>query len=134
MTFEERSTDSITVTTTLGISSLVATIGSETLTTDFSTTVTENTSTGAYTILSSGTINSSKLGGTVTISTPTTLRGAGSAYPSSGAIKITGANSSVTLTALGSTSVRVTVDSNNDGLIDSITDTTVGCAGSGLVP
>ena len=91
MTFEESSADSITVTTTLGISSLVATIGSETLTmTDFSTTVTENTDTGAYTIASNGTVNSSKLGGTVTIGTPTTFRGFGSAYPSSGAIQILG--------------------------------------------
>lgn len=125
MTFSESSSDSITVTTTLNISSLAAT-GSETLTiTNLATTIVQNTATGAYSLsIASGTVNSAKLGGTVTITTLTPLQAVGAAYPHAGSLKITGASSSITLTALSSTNVRILVDSNNDGVTDSTINTT----------
>lgn len=123
--FAESSSDSVTVTSTLSISSLTATLTGETLTISaLSATVTENLTTGAYTLVSNGTINSSKLGGVVTFTTPTALKGFGTAYPSSGAIKISGSNSSITLTALSSTNVRLDIDSNNDGTTDSTMNST----------
>lgn len=125
ISFSESSSDSVTITTTLSVNSLTATLASETLTISaLSATVTENQATGAYTLVSNGTINSSKLGGVVTFTTPTALKGFGAAYPSSGAIKISGANSSITLTALSSTNARLDIDSNNDGITDSTMNTT----------
>ena len=119
MTFSETTSDSVTFTSTLNISSLAAT-GTETMTiTNLNTTIVENRSTGAYSLsIASGTINSAKLGGTVTVVTLSPLQAIGAAYPHAGSVKITGATSSVTLTALSNTNVRITVDSNNDGVTD----------------
>lgn len=80
---------------------------------------TQNTATNAYTLSIGGTFASSLMAGSVTMSTPTPLAGNGSAHPSSGVVKLTGAGgSSVTLTALDSTNVTLDIDSNGDGMID----------------
>ena len=85
----------------------------------YSINQTKNGSTGAYTLSASGTVTSSALGGTVTFTTTTPYQGTGTANPSSGAIKITGAgSSSVTLTALDSTNIRLDVDANGDGIVE----------------
>lgn len=133
MTFAESSSDSITVTSTLNVSSLVATGSGETLTiSNLATTVIQNTSTGAYSMsISDGTINSAQLGGTVTIRTLTPLQAIGTAYPHAGSLKITGANSSITLT-ISNANVRITVDSNNDGIPDSFIDKTWSELDSGI--
>lgn len=125
ISFAESSSDDITTTTTISLNSLTATVASETLAiTGLTATVTENSITGVYTVSSSGTINSNELGGTLTFSTPTALRGVETGYPSSGVLRISGSNSSVTLMAISSTTVRLDVDSNNDGVIDSTMNTT----------
>lgn len=126
MTFAESSNDSITVTSMLNVSSLVATEGSETLTiSNLAATVIQNTSTDAYSIsISDGIINSAGLGGTVTIRTLTPLQAIGTAYPHAGSLKMTGASSSITVTAVSNTDVRILVDSNNDGVADGTIDKT----------
>lgn len=123
--FSESTSDSILITTTVSVSALNVALATETLAiSGFTATVTDNFSTGQYTVASSGTVTSSKLGGSVTFTTPTTLRGVGSGYPSTGVVKVSGASSSLTMTALSSTSVRLDIDSNNDGTIDSTSTTT----------
>jgi hypothetical protein len=86
-----------------------------------------DTSTLAYTLDASGTLSSSKHGGSVTFATPVSFQGVdiASSWPTSGTFKITGANNtSVTLTAMGGDSVRLEVDSTGDGIADTTIDTT----------
>lgn len=87
----------------------------------FSYAFIEDLNTLQYTLTASGSLQSSRLGGTVTFSTPNLLTGQNIAvnWPTSGSMKITGANSSsVTLTVLGGDDVRLDVDSDGDGLAD----------------
>lgn len=84
----------------------------------YSVNQTQNASTTAFTLSASGTVASSALGGSVTFTTTSPYQGTGTANPNTGAIKITGAGSSVTLTVLDSTNIRLDIDSNGDGIMD----------------
>jgi len=78
-----------------------------------------------YTLISSGTINSTLLGGVVTYSTPVTFQGMGTDNPFAGEFLVTGANgATIRLIALDSTNVRIDTDTNGDGVIDFMENTT----------
>ena len=118
--FSVSTSDGNIVNSTISNGSLaVAKTGATLTLSGYSINQTNNKSTGAYTLSASGTVTSSALGGTVTFTTSTPYQGTGTANPSSGAIKITGAgSSSVTVTALDSTNIRLDVDSNGDGIVE----------------
>ena len=118
--FSVSTSDGNVVNSTISNGSLaVAKTGATLTLSGYSINQTNNKSTGAYTLSASGTVTSSALGGTVTFTTTTPYQGTGTANPSSGAIKITGAgSSSVTVTALDSTNIRLDVDSNGDGIVE----------------
>lgn len=86
---------------------------------DYTITFTNNDATSAYTIDSSGTVSSSELGGSVRFETLTTFEGIDPDYPHTGVMKITGASdSSITLAAIDSTTVRLDIDEDGDGVTD----------------
>lgn len=104
----------------------VTSAATETLTA-FSTAQTVDTSTvpEPYTLTSSGDVSSSQLGGSIGYETPVTFQGAGSAYPFAGELLVIGANNAtIRLIALDATSVRIETDSNGDGEIDTMENTT----------
>ena len=77
-----------------------------------------------YTLDSSGSLDSSELAGTVSFSTPVTFMGFDTDYPQTGELLVTGASSSARLIALDAVNVRVEIDSNGDGTVDDVIDTT----------
>ncbi len=77
-----------------------------------------------YTFSSSGTLDSSQLAGTVTYTTPVTFAGFDNDYPQSGELLVTGASSSARLIALDAVNVRVEIDTDGDGTVDEVIDTT----------
>lgn len=92
---------------------------------NFSESLSVNRSTSAFSYTVNGTLTSTRLGGSLTFQTLTPFSGIEGAPPSSGVLKVTGANNtSLTLTALSSTSVRIDVDTNGDGVFDTSTSKT----------
>ena len=101
---------SLTTTSTSGSS----TIANATLQYSF------NESTLAYSYTITANLSGTSIGGQVTIATIAPFAGTGAGYPVSGSMRVTGAGgSSVTITAIGGGNVRLDVDSNGDGGIDS---------------
>lgn len=90
------------------------------------TTYDNNTATYALTTQGNLDANESTAAGTASFTTPAAFKGSYmDAYPSEGQFKVVGAaNSSLTLTALDSTNVRLEIDDNGDGVTDGIIDTT----------
>jgi len=125
-TYSESSTDGVVTTSALSGTSLQYTSGGVTATiTAFQLDSTDNLANGAYTFDVSATVSSPAMGGKATIVTSTTFQGTGSGNPFVGQAKATGAsNSSVTLTAIDAVNVRLEVDEDGDGVIDSTTVTT----------
>ena len=118
--FSVSTADGNLITSTITNASITVVESGATLTlSGYSINQTNNGSTGAFTVSASGTVASSKLGGSVTFTTSAPLQGTGTANPYTGAIKVTGAAaSSVTLTALDSTNIRLDVDANGDGVME----------------
>lgn len=108
--------------------SLTAQTDSQTETTsNFSSVQTVDTSVtpAPYTLTSSGTINSSELGGVITYATPVAFQGAGTDNPFAGEFLVTGANgATIRLVALDSTNVRIDTDTDGDGTVDLTENTT----------
>ncbi len=77
-----------------------------------------------YSLTSSGTLDSSRLSGVVTYSTPVTFQGFDTGYPQTGELLVTGDGSSARLIALDAVNVRIEIDSNDDGTVDTVIDTT----------
>ncbi len=77
-----------------------------------------------YTLSSSGTLDSSRLAGTVSFTTPVTFMGFDTDYPQSGELLVTGESSSARLIALDAVNVRVEIDTDGDGTVDTVIDTT----------
>jgi hypothetical protein len=72
-----------------------------------------------YTLASSGTIDSTQLGGVIVYTSPVTFQGAGPGYPFAGEMLITGANgATIRLIALTETTVRIEIDADGDGVVD----------------
>jgi hypothetical protein len=73
----------------------------------------------------SGTVDSTDLGGIIDYSTPVTFQGAGDGYPFAGELLIVGANNaSIRLVALDDTNVRLDTDIDGDGEVDESETTT----------
>ena len=123
--FSVSTNDGNFITSTITGASLTVTETSTTLIlSGYSMDQTNDISTGAFTLSANGTVNSSALGGSVTFTTSTPFRGTGTSNPNTGVVKINGVGSSVTLTVLDSTNVRLDVDSNGDGVTNSVINTT----------
>lgn len=94
---------------------------------DFSTSQTVDTTLPQpYTLDASGTVDSSLLTGVITYdTTPDIFMGMGAAYPYTGQLVVTGdSGATVTLIALDEVNVRIDIDSNGDGMVDSSETTT----------
>ncbi len=77
-----------------------------------------------YSLNSSGSLDSPQLSGVVNYSTPVTFQGFDNGYPQAGELLVTGEDSSARLIALDAINVRVEIDSNGDGTVDTVIDTT----------
>lgn len=77
-----------------------------------------------YTMDSSGTLDSSQLSGVVDYSTEVMFQGFDTDNPGTGELLVTGDSSSARLIALDNVNVRIEIDSNDDGTIDDVIDTT----------
>ncbi len=73
---------------------------------------------------SSGTLDSTQLSGVVRYSTPVTFQGLGSDFPNGGEFLVQGAASSLRLIAVNNTDVRIDIDSDDDGNVDQMIETT----------
>ncbi|MBI5141802.1 MAG: hypothetical protein HZA20_06365 [Nitrospirae bacterium] len=118
----------------LSSSSLTVAVNSTSTTlSDFSMTATVNNS--SYSYQTSGAISSTGLGGIIVFQTTTPFVGpvgSGDGFPTSGSLKVTGANNaSVTITVSG-TVVNVAADINGDGTNDFSTNTTWDALTSGV--
>jgi len=114
----------------MGISGLSMTTVSNTTTlimTNFDNAQTVNTSTvpEPYTLIASGTVDSSDLGGIISYTTPFMFQGAGADYPFAGEMLIEGADgATIRLIALDTVNVRIETDTNGDGMVDFTENTT----------
>ena len=89
------------------------------------TTITEGGAPTAVSVETSFRLSSPSLDGDVVVSTLTPLQSFGDGYPYTGEIEIIGANNaSIRLIALDAATVRLEVDSNGDGTVDDVIDTT----------
>ena len=77
-----------------------------------------------YTISASGRLDTTKLGGIVSYSTPVEFSGAGTDFPSEGVLLVEGTNSLARLTAVDNVSVTIELDINGDGVTDETVNTT----------
>lgn len=126
MTLNQSTSDGISFSNTISGSSIQVNEGGTAATlSNYSISGSEDGATGAFTLDMNATVSSSDLGGSVTIVTDITFQGVGSGNPSSGQATITGANnSSVTLIALDAVNVRLEVDADGNGAVETTIDTT----------
>jgi hypothetical protein len=118
------------LTETVTISSLTLAMGAVTQTLSGATVnITDNEVTQSYTIAFDGTINSNALGFSITVDTTTPFAGVdddnvNNGMPTSGSMTITASDSALIMTATGGNNVRLDVDTNKDGGIDAVVNTT----------
>jgi len=128
MGFDLSTTDSITDTGSISGSSLtVVQNGRTTTLSNYAIDFTQNANSGAYTLAINGGVYDTKLGGKIDVKTTTTFSGINLAAgaPDTGSLTMTGANNtSVVLTAQGGGNVQLQIDSNGDGQVDSVVNTT----------
>jgi len=95
---------------------------------DFSYTETGTISSGTGELTSTSTVvqggfSASTIGGRVQLDTPTAIQElVADAYPRAGVLRVTGQGSSLRLTALNATTVRVELDANQDGSYEATKD------------
>ena len=77
-----------------------------------------------YTHSASGTLQTTRLSGSIRYSTPLTFESVGQNYPHTGEMLISGESSSARLIAIDDVNVRIEVDNNGDGTVDDTIDTT----------
>ncbi len=77
-----------------------------------------------FTLSASGTLDTTRLDGIVSYSTPTEFSGEGIAFPSAGELLVEGTNSSARLIAVDDVNVTIEIDSNGDGVTDETINTT----------
>ena len=102
--------------------SLIVTVtGKEFVITDCVVSFDENNKTGAYTQFGRQTITSRELGGVLVTETSASqaLIGTYGNAPTSGVIQVLGEKSSLFLSATGNGSVKIELDSNSDGVVES---------------
>jgi hypothetical protein len=110
-----------TANTSLSTNNLTIASSNDTVTlTNFTLEFSEDDTQKGYTLFGGGTVSSKKLNGSLTVEIPSnkTLVGTTPNPPDSGIIRITGKNSSLLVTGIGSGNVQLDTDSNNDGKID----------------
>ncbi len=121
--YSGNTTDGVLITASFTGSSLTVrkASGPQLTLTNFNLVGTGDNNTTAYSEYGSGRIADPDLGGYVNFKTPSSasFKGVADFYPNSGSMTVTGANnSSVKLTAIDSTNVRLQVDTNGDGVVD----------------
>lgn len=106
---------------TLSGTSLTATEGGQTRTiTGYSGRVTLDDTAGTYSYTVSGTASGTGIDGYLAVSTPTPIAGRQGATPTAGVLLLSGANQgAVRITVDAPTGVRVDLDANGDGAVDS---------------
>ncbi len=77
-----------------------------------------------YTMLASGTLDSSRLAGAVSYSTPVMFEGFDANFPYTGEFLVTSGSSTARLIALDDVNVRIEIDSDRDGTVDETIETT----------
>ena len=77
-----------------------------------------------YTMISSGTLESSELSGVITYTTTVMFEGLGSDYPNIGELQVDGGGSSARITAVNSVDVQIEIDTDGDGMVDETIMTT----------
>jgi hypothetical protein len=77
-----------------------------------------------FTLISSGSVDSSLLNGTVTYSTSVQFQGFDIDYPHTGELLVTGTNSSARLVAIDNVDVRIDLDNDGNGSVDEMINTT----------
>jgi hypothetical protein len=115
-----------TVSMTVTSSSITIGDGASSLTlSDYSVTRTIDTVAGTFTLDAGGTLTSTAFSGAVTFDTTAVLQGTGDSFAFAGQVVITGANgATIRVTVLDSTFVRLEVDANGDGTVDTTVDKT----------
>lgn len=102
-----------------------ANASSETLTNySSSQTIDGNQSPADYALGAAGTLNSTRLTGTVTYATGPDFSGSGLDYPDAGRLTVNGDGSSARLVVLDNTNVRIEIDTDGDGTVDESVDMT----------
>lgn len=124
MTLAASPTGSSSLTISSSSLDLGAAGGTHTLS-DYTVEQTTDDITGAYTLDVSGSLTSSAFSGRVDFETTVVLEGVGSGLAFVGEVVITGAQSStIRVTILGSSMIRLEIDTDGDGTPDQIVDTT----------
>lgn len=77
-----------------------------------------------YTMVTQGTLTTTRLAGSVVYSTPVIFAGLGSSYPNTGEFFVVGENSSIRLVADNDVDVHIDIDSDGDTVIDETIVTT----------
>jgi hypothetical protein len=77
-----------------------------------------------YTMNAQGSLDTTRLPGSVRYTTPLTFEGVGQNYPHTGELLVSGDSSSARLVAVDEINVRIEVDANGDGSIDETINTT----------
>ena len=77
-----------------------------------------------YTMVTQGTLTTTRLAGSVVYSTPVMFAGLGSSYPYTGEFFVVGENSSIRLVADNDVDVHIDIDSNGDTVVDETIVTT----------
>jgi hypothetical protein len=117
----------LTVVKTMG-STMMVNNGSSTETlTDFSSTVTEDTSVfpANFTKVATGRVSSTQFDGVVSYDTPVAFQATGDGFPYEGELLVFGTNSaSIRITAIDEVNVRIEADYNGDGASDATIETT----------
>jgi len=124
---QESTNDNITFTSSFSGNGIQIVTGGDTLIlTDFTIDEIDNEATGAYSISVNGTISSSSIGGSVTVTTNVAFTGVGALDPTAGEASCVGANgTSVRLIAnADGNTVQLQVDTDGDGTADNTIDET----------
>ena len=77
-----------------------------------------------YTMIASGTLDSSELSGVISYTTTVMFEGLGNDYPNTGELFVDGGDSSARITAIDSVNVQIEIDADGDGMVDETIMTT----------
>ncbi len=126
LTIDSRS-QPLTVVTTMGSTLMVDNGRSTETLTDFSSTVTEDTSVfpANFTTEATGSVSSTQFAGVVSYDTPVAFQAMGDGFPYVGEMLVFGTgNASIRITAIDEVSVMIEADYNGDGASDATIETT----------
>lgn len=87
-------------------------------------TVDSSTAEGLFTLIATGSLDTTRLAGAVDYSTPLRFEVLGEGYPHEGQLLVDGENSSALLVAVNNVDVRIEIDLDGNGSVDEIINTT----------